>query len=304
MRGALLVGGAGFLGRNIVDALSQRGRRAVIADPAVTSTSTLAHPFRLSDAGRLVGLLEQDDGLEAVVHLASCLLPSSDDAAFALEMERVVRPTFELIGACARLRRRFVLFSSGGTVYGDAGARAIREDREPAPTSRYGQAKLLLEQAVLQAHAREGLEYLILRPSNAYGRHQRMDAQQGLVAVAIGRAISGRSLEIWGDGSAVRDYVDVRDLACAVADLLEAGTVDRTLNVSTGIGHSVVEVLDVVERAFGRPIARIHRPSRAVDVPSVVLDPSALGRIVGWTPRSLEQGVADLRDEIGMRMHA
>lgn len=298
MSGALLIGGAGFLGRNLQDALEARGCRTVVADPAVSTPSSERMALSLSDTEALERVLRADDGLDVVVHLASGLLPASDEAAFEREQQRVNRPSVDLIAACARLRRRFVLFSSGGTVYGDGGDEPIPENRPPMPKSRYGRSKVLLEQAVLHAHEHEGLDYLILRPSNPYGRYQRIDASQGLVAVAIGRAMSGQVLEIWGDGRAVRDYVDVRDLVAAVVDLILARVPNRTLNLSSGVGHSIDEVLGIVEHAVGRRITRIHKPPRSSDVRSVVLDPSALARLVAWAPRGLEQGVREFCDHL------
>ncbi len=298
MKGALLIGGAGFLGRNLQEALEDGGYRTLVADPSVDPSTRRHVAVSLSQTDRLERLLREDTALDVVVHLASGMLPASDEAAFEREQDQVIRPSLDLIAMCARLRRRFVLFSSGGTVYGDGGGTPIPESRALSPKSRYGASKVLLEQAVLRAHERDGLDYLILRPSNPYGRHQRPEGAQGLIAVAIGKALSGRPLEIWGDGSAVRDYVDVRDLTAAMIDLLRTAVVQRTLNLSSGVGHSIEAVLGLVERAVGRPIARIHQAPRAGDVQSVVLDPSALAGLVAWSPRGLEQGIGEFCAEV------
>ncbi|MGH8517703.1 MAG: NAD-dependent epimerase/dehydratase family protein [Panacagrimonas sp.] len=303
MKGALLIGGAGFIGRNLQDELERRGYRILVADLSVAANSHRQVRLAVSQTEELTHLLK-DASLDVVIHLASGLLPASEGSAFAREQDLIVRPSLELMATCARLGKRFVLFSSGGTVYGEGGATPIAEDRPVDPTSCYARSKVLLEQAVREAHARDGLEYLILRPSNPYGRYQRIDGPQGLIAVAIGKGLGGQTLKIRGDGNAVRDYIDVRDLASAAVDLAAGAAVNRTLNVSSGVGQSVEAVIATVERVLGRQIARACTPPRSSDLQSVILDPRALAALVPWAPRPLDRGVQEFYDDIRSGQHA
>jgi len=297
-RRVLLVGGSGFIGRNLVEALSQRGHRALVADPR------LAEPLRpdefrlaLADRAAFEQLLGRHE-VDTVIHLASVMLPSSPAGQFEREMAEVLSPSFALMDACARASVQLVLFSSGGTVYGDPGAGRASERQPLAPKSRYGLAKLMLEEYARFCQRAAGLRCLVLRPSNPYGRHQRLDGAQGLVAVALGRALSGAALEIWGDGEGVRDYLDVQDLCRAVVDLLERGVADGTFNVGSGVGHSVNEVIELVQQVSGRRLHVVHHPARATDVRRIVLDTSALSGTIDWRPLPLLHGLQRFHREL------
>jgi UDP-glucose 4-epimerase len=135
--------------------------------------------------------------------------------------------------------------------------------------------------------------------ANAYGERQRVASAQGVVAVFLGRALRGEVVEIWGDGSVVRDYVYAGDVA---SSLIKAAvnTGDETLfNIGTGKGHSVNEVLAMIERVIGRPVVRTYRPARGLDVPVNVLDISRARRELGWEPQvAFEEGLARTADWI------
>lgn len=293
-----LLGGAGFIGRNLAEALRARGHAVLVVDSRLSASTTAdAATLPLAEREQLQTLLRLHE-VDTVVHLASQLLPASDAAAFERKVADVPAPRFALMDYCARAGTRVVLFSSGGTVYGDPGPGLIREDQRLAPQSRYGLAKVMLEQYARMCQRLHGLRCLILRPSNPYGRHQRLHGAQGLVAVALGKALAGESLEVWGDGEAVRDYLDVRDLADAVVQLVESGAEGASLNIGSGVGHSVNEVVELVQRVSGRRLEVLYRPARGVDVRRIVLDTAALAASIRWQPRPLEDGLRDFHHEL------
>ncbi len=298
----MLVGGGGFIGRNLSEALRQRGHRAIVADARLPQ-SMPPDDYRIALVERhaMQELLQRHE-VDAVVHLASTMLPSSRAEQFEHELVEVLAPSFALMDACARAEVDFLLFSSGGTVYGDPGPARAGEAQPLAPKSRYGLAKVMLEDYARLCHGMSGLRTLVLRPSNPYGRHQRLDGAQGLVAVALGRALSGTPLEIWGDGEAVRDYLDVQDLSRAVVDLLERGVANATFNIGSGIGHSVNEVIDIVQQVSGRVLDVVRRPGRATDVRRIVLDTTALSQTVDWRPLPLLEGLRRFYHEL-IRRH-
>jgi UDP-glucose 4-epimerase len=241
----------------------------------------------------------REQGTEVVVHLTCGLLPSSDADDFAHEQRAIIEPSFRLMEQCARLGIRFVLFSSGGTVYGESHGERVREDHLLAPKNYYGLSKVMLESYAQLCQRMHGLRYLLLRPSNPYGRHQRLQGAQGLIAVALGNMLSGRALQVWGDGSAVRDYLDVGDLAAAVVSLIDRGVVDRTFNIGSGVGHSLNEVLAMLREVTGRALPVQYHAARSVDVQSIVLDTSALAAVIPWQPRPLRLGLADFWRSLG-----
>jgi UDP-glucose 4-epimerase len=293
-----LLGGAGFIGRNLAEALRARGHGVVVVDPSLPAAAPPGSmQLDLAQRERLQKLLQVHE-VDTVIHLASLLLPGSDAAAFEREIAEVLAPSFALMDYCARASIRVVVFSSGGTVYGDPGPSVVHESQPLAPKSRYGLAKVMLEEYARLCQRSLGLRCIVLRPSNPYGRHQRLNGAQGLVAVALGKALAGEPLEVWGDGEAVRDYVDVRDLADAVVQLIESDMLDTTLNIGSGVGHSVNEVVELVRRVTGLPLTLERRPARSVDVRRVVLDTHALAAAIRWRPTPLEEGLRAFHREV------
>ena len=296
MTRVLLTGGAGFLGQNLNEALVAAGHSVTLVDRTERATVPGLHCLPLTHQAALFDLLKAAR-IEVVVHLACGLLPSSGAEAFLREQHEVMAPSFALMDECARAGIRFLFVSSGGTVYGDTDVARVREDHALAPRNYYGFSKVALEQYAQFSHRSHGLDYLVLRPSNLYGQHQRLHGAQGIVAVALGRASSGEPLEIWGDGNAVRDYLDVRDWSAGVVALLEALAQSkvrhRTVNIGSGVGHSINEVLALVRETTGRELRVHQRPARGIDVRCVVLDTRALAETIAWAPRPLATGIHD-----------
>lgn len=129
-----------------------------------------------------------------------------------------------------------------------------------------------------------GLEYMVLRLSNLYGERQRTQSSQGAVAVFLGKALHGEKVEIWGDGSVVRDYIHVSDAVRAMLAALNNHGSERVLNIGFGHGISLNEFLAEIEFIMGAKVARSYLPGRAFDVPASVLAIDLARRSLGWEP--------------------
>jgi UDP-glucose 4-epimerase len=137
------------------------------------------------------------------------------------------------------------------------------------------------------------IEYCILRPSNVYGEDQQLHNGQGIIGVLVDRASRRQPLEVWGTGQSLRDYLYVGDFVSAVRQVLSYGGSQRVFNVSSGEGHSVLDLLQLLERRLDRRPEVRYIPSRNFDVPVNVLDSSLLRKEVGWEPRiNLDEGIA------------
>jgi UDP-glucose 4-epimerase len=284
-----VLGGSGFIGTNLVAALRAAGHRASVAGHAADSDGTLCLPLADADA---IDCLIGAENVDTVVHLVSSLIPGSTEQDFLAERIAVADPTARLAGRLAARGVRLVFVSSGGTVYGVPRRAAAAEDDPCAPISFYGQSKLEIE-SYLQFLARaKGLRCLIVRPSNPFGPGQRPSGVQGLIAVLLDRIRSGRPLQVWGDGSSVRDYIYIDDLAAPLSRLIEGGVSGMTVNIGSGVGHSLLDVVAAVEHATGRPVPLEFGHARAVDVPRLVLDVSRLKAMGLHQARTLDQGIA------------
>lgn len=286
----LLAGGAGFIGSNLAREHVRRGDRVIVYDrpdarwenlaPLGDRCRTLRGDLR---DGACLEALFSEERVDLVVFLASTIVPGAAIDAGGDVIRDDLAP---LAGLLAAMRRhgvgRIVFLSSGGTVYGLGAKVPSREGDPTRPLNLYGWLKLAGEQYVELCQRHYGLEYQVLRPSNAYGWGQRLSGNQGIIPVAFGRILRGEPLEIWGDGSAVRDYLFVDDLVRAIVDLGRQGGWNEVYNVGSGVGTTLREVLELVQAVSGRPLSVRYAPARNVDLPASVLDVSKLERTIAW----------------------
>jgi UDP-glucose 4-epimerase len=187
--------------------------------------------------------------------------------------------------------RRLVYLSSGGMVYGIPDVVPIPESHPLRPIGSYGIVKVAAE-AFIGLYARnKGLSPVILRPSNTYGERQGRDGAQGVVNALLRRAMTGETIEIWGDGSVVRDYLSVHDLARLCLTAAESG-VNGTFNAGSGLGTSLRTLIDMVAEVTGRKLDVSYGPARQLDAPVTILDNTAARATFGWEPQvSLRDGL-------------
>jgi UDP-glucose 4-epimerase len=292
----LLLGGGGFLGGHIAEALDTVGASVRVFDRSTGAHMVALGPeveFYKGDFGNPADLTAALAGCPVVVHLISTTIPktSNDDPVSDLETNLVSTVKFLEIARRTSVKR-VVFASSGGTVYGTPTRVPIPEEHETRPVCSYGIHKLAIERYLELYHRLHGIDYCILRMSNPYGERQRGDAGQGAVAVFLDRALRGEAIEIWGDGSVVRDYVHVKDVAEAFVRATRYAGEPRTFNIGSGRGTTVVELLGMIEALTGRNVLRRHYPGRPFDVPVNVLDITRARVHLGWQPQySLEQGL-------------
>ena len=290
----LAVGGNGFIGRALVRQLTQSGRTGRIFD----FTPQLARldgnvEYVQGNLGDEKAVRQAVQGCQVVFHLACTTHPktSNDDPVF--DVQSNVIGTIQLLDACVAAGvRRVVFVSSGGTIYGIPRRVPIPEDHPTDPICSYGITKLTIEKYLHLYHALHGLDYAILRPANAYGEGQDYRRGQGAIAAFLAQTAIGQPIEIWGDGSIVRDYVHVDDIARALIIVSKAELDDRVFNVGSGVGVSLNELVYLIRGVTGRNIDICYAPSRLFDVPSVVLDVKRIQEQIHWKPRVvLEEGI-------------
>jgi UDP-glucose 4-epimerase len=293
----VVMGGTGFLGAEITSAFLRAGShvRAIARHPAPTGRRELIAGASLSlgeveDPFFLEPLLDEADH---VVFAVGCPLPAE---SISTPIETVFKTLPGLIAVLEGLRSRpgtkFTFLSSGGTVYGNRAKPPIRETAPTDPITPYGIMKLAAEKYISMYDELHGIPTCAVRISNAYGPLQPTERGQGVVAAFMAAARANNQVRTFGDGSIVRDYVFVKDAAQAVVNLSRLSSAPRVVNVGTGIGHTINEVLGLVQTVTGRTLSVERTPQRKLDVQDVVLDVDLLSSLVDWHPLSLEQGLA------------
>lgn len=295
----LLLGGAGFIGSHLATALSLRGEHVVsVLEPVSAPVDRIQHlPVHLyrgslSDTELLETILVQEN-IQAVIHLVSTLVPGCGFADFEKEFEQVVAPSIRLMELCSKHHVKLVYFSSGGTVYGERSTfEPFTEKDTLAPISHYGWSKQMMEESIRYMHRTQGLRYLILRPSNAYGPGQNLHGRQGLIAVALGKALRKEAVSVWGDGIAVRDYIYIDDLVQATLSLLgKEDAFDKTFNVGSGVGYSVNDILRILKEVSGLKVSVHYLPARQEDVSHVVLAIDRIQDMIDFQPLGIQEGI-------------
>ena len=296
----LVIGGAGFIGQQLVRQLLDSGRDVLVLGRRAPADVGLPEGARYvqGDYGAAACIEPLLEGADEVVDLAYATVPKSsfDDPVFDLDQN--VRPAVALLQAAARSTRlrRLVFVSSGGTVYGRALRTPIDESHPTDPVSPYGITKLAIEKYALMFHGLHGLPVSIVRPGNAYGEGQLPFRGQGFVATAIASILAGRPLTVFGGDETVRDYVHVDDVSAAIVAALDGGRAGAVYNIGSGTGHSTRQVLDLICHHAGEAGMRaeiVQRPARPFDVKVNVLDSAQLGRASGWRPQvALPNGIA------------
>jgi len=187
---------------------------------------------------------------------------------------------------------KLVFVSSGGTVYGRPQQTPIPETHPTEPTCSYGIVKLAIEKYLALYQMLHGLDYRVLRLANPYGPGQEANRAQGVIGTFLSRVVHDEAIEVWGDGSVVRDYLYIGDTVAAMLLAAEYAGAERIFNIGSGEGHSVREIIAAVEQATGKKAKASYTAARKFDVPVSVLDISRAQNELGWRPAvNLDEGL-------------
>ncbi|MDB5452360.1 MAG: UDP-glucose 4-epimerase [Caulobacteraceae bacterium] len=302
----LITGGAGYIGVHAALALLDAGEKVVVLDDlstgfaAAVPAGALLAEGDIGDIG-LVRALLADHGVEAVMHFAAKTVVPESVADPSPYWRTNTNKVARLLQAMRDEGVERLVFSSTAAVYGEVGAQPVTEGAPTRPVSPYGRSKLATEWMIEDAGRAYGLSYANLRYFNVAGADPAGRAGQSTAAAthlikAASQAVLGKRgpLQIFGtdfatpDGTGVRDYIQVSDLADAhLAALahLRGGNENLTLNVGYGRGYSVREVVEAVGRAAGEPVPVVEAARRPGDPASIVADVSRIRSMLDWRPR-------------------
>lgn len=299
----LFIGGGGFIGSTLIRNLYKQHRadcEIYVIEPTNANIKRLdgldVHIYRgsLGDFDFVYDVIATC-GITTVVHLVSTMVPGSSFEDYKSEFENVIFPTVRLMRLCGEKGIKFVFFSSGGTIYGEHKSDIPFVESDPnEPICYYGLSKQVIENSIIFEHRTSGLQYLILRPSNSYGPGQNLYGNQGLIAVSLGRILSGQPITVWGDGKSVRDYIHIDDLSFVFCRLLESGVANETINIGSGIGYSINDIISYLKECTCQKICVEYTAERKGDVSNMILNIDKLkSYIPNLSLKPLKEGILE-----------
>lgn len=290
----LVLGGNGFIGSYLVDILVREGCDVSVYDMA-------EEKFRRPNSGvkYIQGSLldykkisESLKGIEVVYHLISTTDPKTSMSDPSGDVSSNLLGSVNLLQECVDKKvKKIVFISSGGTVYGIPERNPINENAELNPICAYGITKLAIEKYLEMFRVNYGLEYSILRPSNAYGPRQDPSGNVGAITLFIKNAIEKKKIVVWGDGSITRDYIFASDVAEGIfkGSLIKESNI---FNLGSGHGVSLNELIENIKRKLSLEFEVEYHPTRNYDVPQIYLDIARARELINWEPKvSLNDGI-------------
>ena len=285
----VVLGGLGFIGSHLCRALVAHGQSVRIFDRDSApreSLEDLSHSIEIvtGDISRPEDVVKAIGDATVLINLVHTTVPGTsmkDPGADIIDNVVSSARWLEHIGETNL--RRIIYFSSGGTVYGESQT-PITEDHPTNPINSYGITKLAIEKytAMYAAHAK--IDCCIVRPSNVYGPGQQLQHGQGVIGIMASQALRGKKLEVWGPRFNSRDFLFIDDMVSAIIKLLDYSGPHRVFNVSTGEGHSILEVIaELLDLITPFPEVEFLL-GRQIDVAVNVLDSSRLREETGWEP--------------------
>ena len=226
-------------------------------------------------------------GITHVVQLINSSNPAMGNRRIIPDIRLNVVPQISFIESCIMAGvQNFIFISSGGTVYGVPKQTPIPETHPTDPLNSYGLCKLTVEHYLRMLSRGTDLGYTILRVSNPVGPGQTSYKGQGLVPAVLNRLASSSPVTIYGNGKSERDYIYIDDLIDAIVSCIVRWPLNDIVNIGSGRGHTVLDVLDAIENESGREVERVYTQARATDTPSNVLDVTKAATLLDWVPQT------------------
>jgi UDP-glucose 4-epimerase len=297
--GALVTGGAGFIGSNIVTLLLERGHTVTVLDDLSSGYRTNLDPFpqvRLveGDVRDPAAVAEAVRGADVVYHLAASVGNTRSIEHPLVDSGINVMGTLTVLEAARTHGVRKLVFSSSAGIFGELKTLPIAEDHPVEPDTPYGASKLGAEKLCLAYAKLYPLECVCLRYFNVFGVNQRYDAYGNVIPIFAHRMLRGQPLTIHGDGEQTRDFVNVRDVAEANYRAGESRGVSGAFNVASGTRVTINELVRLMAEASGLAPEVVHGPPRPGDVRHSLADVSRARARIGFAPTvGLAEGLVE-----------
>ena len=292
----LVVGGSGFLGLNWLEYLQKQGSEKEVVVFAHEKPEGVIFPsfvtFVKGDYAdtRALEDLFTNHSFDRVFHFASSIIPAISSENIRQDIESNLLPTIGLMEMMKKYQVSKLLYlSTGGAVYGNVNQEKVSEDYPCKPISSYGIIKLAVEHYIELYAKLYQIDYLILRLSNPFGLFHR-SPKQGVINIALRKALKGEVMTIWGDGSQAKDYIYAGDIGQAINGLIQAGVKNEIINVGSGESLTLQTIIERIKAKI--PGFQVeYKEAKVTDVQKICLDTTKLSANINWDVTEFDQAL-------------
>ena len=306
----LIFGATGFIGSKLANTLRSRGDCVYVLSRCTTDSVWVINEFD-SARGNICQLSLGDNfrfecsnnlkmlNLDYFLHGACGLVPSSNQQDFFKEYVSLLDPTFTLIDSCNDLGIPIIYLSSAGAIYSDSEF-PLAETSDLNPSTFYGFSKYIIEQHIKKKHY-EGLNYMILRPTNVYGRDlDNVNRAQGLIENSILSIMRSMPIKQFGSDSKIRDYLFVDDFVEVTTYLLDEPALNQTLNIGSGHLVEVNKVIETIYEILKKEPNILITEERSFDKSIVDVDVSKIRKLIPFKPMGIHEGLKKYLSQLGL----
>lgn len=290
MKKILVLGGNGFIGKNLCKYLKLRGEDVYSFDMACPDTREEGVHYLEGDFFDDFTLKNIIKDMDVIFHGICTLNPGNSNEKYLMGYERDFIQTVKLCSYIQEMGNKLIFLSSGGTVYGNQEIQPISEEAIPRPINHYGNLKLCIENTIRTFNYQLHKKMLIARISNPYGPGQDYHKGVGFIDAVLKRAINGERVEIWGDGNVVRDYIYIDDVCRMLYALVNYQGDQDVFNISSNTATSQNDVLQIIKKLLPE-LEVAYFPARSVDAHKIMLDNSKIKKVEEFRLVEIEQGI-------------
>lgn len=286
----LVIGGNGFLGKNMCQYFASKEEKVYsfdINDPEEKSTAIEYITGDFFKDGDIEKAIENKD---VIIHAISTVNPGNSNVRYLEGYANDFIQSIKLFKMAIERQIKVIFISSGGTVYGVQKDQPIKEEQLPLPINHYGTVKLCIENVIRTFNKQCNTKLLIARVSNPYGPGQDYHKGVGFVDAAVKKTLTNRTIEIWGDGEVVRDYIYIEDVSKMIYALIDYVGEEEVFNISSNEGISQKQVIEILHQLQLNPRVE-YKDKRSVDVPKIVLDNYKINTVYKESIMLFKEGV-------------
>lgn len=291
----LILGGNGFIGRNLAHAMNKKGYIVYSFDMSLPLKNEEGINYIQGDFFDDDTLFDLIQGKDIIYHAISTVNPGNSNKKFMQGYERDFVQTVKLCGWLKNTNTKMIFLSSGGTVYGNQEIQPIKETAVPVPINHYGNVKLCIENTIRTFNFQNSTNILVARISNPYGPGQDYHKGVGFIDAALKCTLEHKPIEIWGDGENVRDYIYIDDVCEMLITLAEYNGDETTFNLSSGKGKSLNDIVSIIRNKID-DVEVVYKEHRSVDARRIVLSNDRICEIYTGNMLDIEDGIEKYAD--------